>query len=130
MRCVCAGVIGGTSSCPVSKYAGGLYIWDKAGGTDKMAGRPQKSYDKSVFRSFAMVLQFGINMLVPICMMSALGIYLDRRFGTSYWMVILFFAGAIAGGQNVFRLARRVYAPSGKEEKKESRNGMQTKQDE
>ena len=95
-----------------------------------MAGRPKKNYDRSVSQSFTMVLQFGIQMLVPICMMSALGIYLDRRFDTSYWMVILFFVGAIAGGQNVFRLARRVYAPSGKDEKKESRSGMQRKQDE
>ena len=75
-----------------------------------MAGRPKKNYDGSVSRSFAMVLQFGINMLVPICLMSFLGIYLDQRCGTSYWMVILFFVGAVAGGQNVFRLARRVYA--------------------
>ena len=95
-----------------------------------MAGRPKKPYDRSVSQSFTMVLQFSINMLVPICMMSALGIYLDRRFDTSYWMVILFFVGAIAGGQNVFRLARKVYAPPGSEEKKESRSGMQRKQDE
>ena len=61
-----------------------------------MAGRVKKHYDRSVARSFTMVLQFGINMLVPICMMSALGIYLDQRFDTSYWMVIFFFAGAIA----------------------------------
>ena len=95
-----------------------------------MAGRPKKPYDRSVARSVTMVLQFGINMLVPICMMSALGIYLDQRFGTSYWMVILFFVGAIAGGQNVFRLARNVYAPPGKEEKKESHGSKQRKQDE
>ena len=95
-----------------------------------MAGRPKKNYDRSVSQSFTMVLQFGINMLVPICLMSALGIYQDQRLGTSYWMVILFFVGAIAGGQNVFRLARRIYAPSGKEEKKESGNCKQRKQDE
>lgn len=95
-----------------------------------MAGRPKKPYDRSVSQSFTMVLQFGINMLVPICMMSALGIYLDQRLGTSYWMVILFFVGAIAGGQNVFRLARKVYAPSGKNEKKEAQNSKQRKQDE
>lgn len=66
-------------------------------------------YDKSVYRSFALVMQFGINMLVPICMMSALGIFLDRKLGTSYIMVLLFFVGAIAGAQNVYRMAKRVY---------------------
>lgn len=49
-------------------------------------------YGKSVYRALAMVTQFGINMLVPIFLCSFFGIYLDRRFGTSFWMVVLFFA--------------------------------------
>ncbi|MCM1045198.1 MAG: AtpZ/AtpI family protein [Candidatus Gastranaerophilales bacterium] len=74
-----------------------------------MAGRKKRGFDKSVYRSFALIMQFGINMLVPICMMSALGIFLDQKFGTSYVMIILFFVGAIAGGQNVYRMAKHVY---------------------
>lgn len=74
-----------------------------------MSGKRKNRYDKSVYRSFALVMQFGINMLVPICLLSALGIYLDQKFGTSYLMVILFFVGAIAGGQNVFRMAKSIY---------------------
>lgn len=74
-----------------------------------MAGKHKGRYDKSVYRSFALVMQFGLNMLVPICMMSALGVYLDQKFGTSYIMVILFFVGAVAGGQNVYRMAKRIY---------------------
>ena len=81
-----------------------------------MAGRHKRGYDKSVFRSLTMITQFGLNMLVPICIMSALGIYLDDKFGTSFWMIILFFVGAIAGGQNVFRMAKQIYAPSEKNE--------------
>lgn len=74
-----------------------------------MAKRKKERYDRSVYRSLALVMQFGINMLVPIGMMSALGIFLDQKFGTSYIMVILFFVGAIAGGQNVYRMAKHVY---------------------
>ncbi len=80
-----------------------------------MSVRRKKHDNKGVYRSLAMITQFGINMLVPICLMSALGIYLDRRFDTSFWMVVLFFAGAIAGGQNVYRMAKQVYAPSGQD---------------
>lgn len=79
-----------------------------------MSKRSKKHYDKSVYRSFALITQFGINMLVPICMMTALGIYLDEKLETSFLMVILFFVGAIAGGQNVFRLAKRIYGSSEK----------------
>ena len=83
-----------------------------------MSGRPKKPYDKGVYQSIAMITQFSIHMLVPICMMSALGMWLDSKFGTSFWMIVLFFAGAIAGGQNVYRLARKIYSPEEKDEEK------------
>lgn len=76
-----------------------------------------KRYDKSVYRSFALVMQFGINMLVPICMMTALGIFLDNKLGTSYLVIILFLIGAVAGGQNIYRMAKQVYTEPSKRDK-------------
>lgn len=87
-----------------------------------MAGRTKKYYDKSVYRSMALITQFGINMLVPICMMTALGIYLDNKLGTSFLMIIFFFVGAIAGGQNVYRLAKRIYEAPEKSKKEAHHN--------
>lgn len=78
-----------------------------------MSGKKKNGYNKSVYRSFALIMQFGINMLVPICILSALGVYLDQKLGTSYIMVILFFVGAVAGGQNVFRMAKKIYDAPG-----------------
>lgn len=77
----------------------------------------KRSYDKSVFQSLTLITQFGINMLVPILVMTFLGWYLDEHFGTSYLMILLFFAGAAAGGQNVYRMAKKIY---GQKEKQES----------
>jgi F0F1-type ATP synthase assembly protein I len=94
--------------------------------------RRKKKYDKSVYRSFTLISQFGINMLVPIGMMTWLGIFLDKKFDTSYWMVILFFVGAIAGGQNVYRLSKRIYgAKDGTQSKTETKgnNGREIKKD-
>lgn len=68
-----------------------------------------KPYDRSVYQSLVLVSQFGINMLVPIAMMTALGIYLDGKLETRWITVVFFFVGAVAGGQNVFRMAKRVY---------------------
>ncbi len=79
-----------------------------------MSRKRKKHYDKSVYRSFTLITQFGINMLVPIGMMSALGIFLDKKLDTSFLMVLFFFIGAIAGGQNVYRLAKKVYGTSEK----------------
>ena len=40
---------------------------------------------------------------------AAVGFVVDRFLGTSYWTVLLFFAGALAGFRNIFVLAREVY---------------------
>ena len=71
--------------------------------------KKKKPYDRQVFRAAALIMQFGINMLVPICLMSAAGIWLDKHFGTDFWMILLFCMGAVAGGQNVYRMARTIY---------------------
>ena len=71
--------------------------------------RKKKPYDRQVFRAITLIMQFGINMLVPICLMSAAGILLDKHFGTDFWMILLFCMGAVAGGQNVYRMARTIY---------------------
>ncbi len=56
-----------------------------------------------------MIMQFGINMLVPIGLMSWLGILLDQKCGTSFFMILFFFIGAVAGFQNIWRMAGAVY---------------------
>ena len=56
-----------------------------------------------------MISQFGINMLVPIFICSFAGMFLDRKLGTSYWTIVLFFVGALAGFTNVFRFAKKIY---------------------
>ena len=81
--------------------------------------KQRKSNDNSVAQALVMVMQFGINMLVPICLMSALGVWLDKKFDTSFWMIILFFVGALAGGQNVYRMAKQVYGGNKQEQDRE-----------
>lgn len=78
-----------------------------------MAGR--KKYDKSVYRSLAMITQFGINMLVPIFFCTFLGIWIDKWAGTGFFMIILFFIGALAGFRNIYIMAKGVYDTKGKD---------------
>lgn len=81
--------------------------------------KKHKKYNRSVYQSLALVSQFGINMLVPIFLLSFLGIQIDRFFHTSYWMVLLFFIGAAAGFRNIFVMAKKIY---GKQEDKHEKN--------
>jgi len=48
-------------------------------------------------------------MLVPIFLCSAAGYYLDSRFKTNLFFIILFFVGAAAGARNIYILARREF---------------------
>ena len=79
----------------------------------KLTGRrcgmkKNKGDNRIIYQSLAMITQFGLNMIVPICAMSALGVWLDRKLDTSFLTILLFAAGAVAGGQNVYRMARRM----------------------
>lgn len=68
----------------------------------------KRKLDKSVFKSLTLISQFGINMIVPVVMCMLLGIFLDNKFETGYWTVILFFVGALAGFNSVYKMAKKV----------------------
>ncbi|MBQ0028757.1 MAG: AtpZ/AtpI family protein [Lachnospiraceae bacterium] len=56
-------------------------------------------------------------MLVPIFLCSAIGYFIDLKLGTSFFFIILFFIGAIAGARNIYILARREFANDDKKDK-------------
>ncbi|MDE6313809.1 MAG: AtpZ/AtpI family protein [Lachnospiraceae bacterium] len=66
-------------------------------------------YKKSVYKSFAMITQLSIHMLVPIFLCSFVGICIDKKFGT-YFVIPLFFLGALAGFRNVYIAVRNIYS--------------------
>lgn len=76
--------------------------------------KKDKPYDKTVFQSLMMITQFGINMIVPIAMMTALGIFLDRKFEKGYLTIVFFVLGAVAGGQNIYRMAKKIFSEQDK----------------
>ncbi|MCM1308309.1 MAG: AtpZ/AtpI family protein [Butyrivibrio sp.] len=59
---------------------------------------------KGIFRMFALITQLGLHVMVPTALCVALGVLIDRRFGT-YWVIPLLFLGILAGGRNAYRLA-------------------------
>jgi len=66
-------------------------------------------FDRSVFRTLTLISQFGINMIVPIVVCLFIGVFLDQKFDTSFWSIILFFVGALAGFNSVYKMAKRFY---------------------
>jgi F0F1-type ATP synthase assembly protein I len=80
-------------------------------------------YGKNVYRSMAMITQFGINMLVPIVLCSLAGMYLDRKLGTSFLMIVLFFVGALAGFRNIYIFSKRIYEQPAQSRRKRKQDG-------
>ena len=80
-------------------------------------------YKRSVYKTLALISQIGISMMVPIALCVALGIWIDRRFGT-YWIIPLIFVGMAAGFRNVYHIAMSAMKDedSKKEEGKEDRH--------
>ena len=85
--------------------------------------KKKQHFDKNVYRSFTLVMQFSLNMLVPICMMTAAGIFLDKKIGTSFLVIVGFVIGAIAGWQNNYRMAKKIFSEPEQKEKKEQDDG-------
>lgn len=75
-------------------------------------------YKRSVYKTLALISQIGISMMVPIALCVALGIWIDRRFGT-YWIIPLIFVGMAAGFRNVYHIAMSAMKDEGKEDRHE-----------
>lgn len=88
-------------------------------------------YNKSVFRSLALVSQFGFNMIAPILLCLFLGMWIDRLLHTEYWVIVLFFIGALAGGRNCYVFAKKIFMDDEEEKQREARrkHGKKNKTD-
>lgn len=61
----------------------------------------------SMYKNIVLISQISINVMVPTFVCLALGIWLDRRFGT-WFAVPLLILGMAAGARNAFILARKM----------------------
>lgn len=61
---------------------------------------------KKVFQAITMILQFTLNMLVPIALCMALGIWLDEKFDMPWIIIVLFFVGVLAGFTSIYKMAK------------------------
>lgn len=64
---------------------------------------------RKVFQSLTLILQFGLNMIVPIVMCTLPGAWLGKRYGMPIITVPLFIMGALAGFNNIFKMAKKIY---------------------
>lgn len=72
-----------------------------------MSKKNKKDDMRYVWDALIMVFQFGINMLVPIFICTFLGVWIGKKFDISWIVIPLFFVGAIAGGNNIYKMSKK-----------------------
>lgn len=67
----------------------------------------KKVNKREITESFSMVLQFGLNMITPIALCIALGVWLGDKYDMDWIVIPLFFVGALAGYNSIFRMVQK-----------------------
>lgn len=71
--------------------------------------KKRKDEKKKTVQMLSLITQLGLVMIISIGLAVMAGMWLDERLGTNYWSAILFFVGAIAGGQGAYRLISQTF---------------------
>ena len=66
-------------------------------------------FQKNVYQSFALVMQFGISMLVPIGLCMGIGLYIGDKFDMDWIFIPLFIMGSFACFRNIYIMAKKVF---------------------
>lgn len=64
---------------------------------------------KKIFQSLTLILQFGLNMIVPIVLCTMLGVWIGKKYDIPVITVPLFIMGALAGFTNIYKMAKKIY---------------------
>ena len=73
---------------------------------------------RKVFQSLTLILQFGLNMIVPIMLCLMAGVWIGRKYDILWITVPLFIMGALAGFNNIYKMAKKIYGLDKKDRKK------------
>lgn len=79
----------------------------------------KKVNKRELTESFSMVLQFGLNMIIPIAMCVALGVWIGDKYDMDWIVIPLFFVGVFAGYTSIFKMVKQYLNRIEKRAKKE-----------
>ena len=75
---------------------------------------------REVTESVSMVLQFSLNMIVPIAMCIAVGVWIGDKYDMDWVVIPLFFVGALAGYTSIFKMVKQYLKKTDRKTKKEN----------
>ncbi len=72
-----------------------------------------------VFQSLTLVLQFGLNMIVPILLCTLAGVWIGERFDILWIVVPCFIVGALSGFTSIYRMAKKIWEQDSERRKRD-----------
>lgn len=69
--------------------------------------RDKRNTNKEVMNSLVMVIQFGLNAIVPILVCTIVGAWLGRRFNNHVVAVVFILVGILAAFNGAYRSVKR-----------------------
>ena len=82
------------------------------------------SKNGSQYRNIVLISQIGISIMVPVFLCLAVGLWLDKKFGT-WFTVPMLFLGIAAGARNAYVLAMNTVRQDEYRRKKEQDKHIQ-----
>lgn len=74
-------------------------------------------------RLITYISQIFLSMIIPIAICFTIGHFIDRKLGTGFVCIIMFFVGAFAGASSVYRLIKKEINNDKKGDRNESGKG-------
>lgn len=78
-------------------------------------------YKGSVYKSFALITQLGLSMIAPVLLCTFLGVFLEDKFSLPLFIPLLIL-GILAGGRNMFILAKHANEDSSDKKEDEKKD--------
>lgn len=75
--------------------------------------------DRKVMRSFVMISQIGISMMVPVFLCAVIGRWISRCLHQELWLLLFLIIGMGASLRNLFVLTRSFYEKDAKKEQEQ-----------
>lgn len=79
--------------------------------------KKRRSEMSEVVKAMSMVIQIGINMMVPVFLCLFIGYKLDKWLGTNYLVIIFIILGVLAGFKSVYSIIKGFFEKNLRKEK-------------
>lgn len=81
-----------------------------------MGKRNKEKERRELAQNYSFVLQFGLNMIIPILGCTLLGSYIDDLLSTNFIVLIGFVIGMLAGYTSIYKTVKKRFKKENEDE--------------